>query len=83
MVFGPLHGRRDCCVHLGGVPLPLVQQHRYLSFLPLGALTSTFFVFEGIVFFTKHWLGALVKLSFSFLSSVFVVNVLATKMFKT
>ena len=31
MVFGPLRGRPDCCVHPGGVPLPLVQQYRYLG----------------------------------------------------
>ena len=31
MVFGPLRGSPDCCVHLGGVPLPLVQQYRYLG----------------------------------------------------
>ena len=38
MVFGPLRDRPDCCVHLGGIPLPLVQQYRYLGivlFLPL------------------------------------------------
>ena len=31
VVFSPLHGHPDCCVHLSGVPLPLVQQHRYLG----------------------------------------------------
>ena len=31
MVFGPLRGRPDCSVHLGGVSLPLVPQYRYLG----------------------------------------------------
>ena len=30
-IFGPLRGCPDCCVHLGGVPLPLVQQYKYLG----------------------------------------------------
>ena len=69
MVFGLLHGRPDCCVLLGGVPLPWFSSTIIwaLSFHPLslGALTSTFFVPEGIVFFTRPVLGALVKVSLS------------------
>ena len=63
MVSGPLCGRPDCHVHLGGVPLPLVQQYRTHSLL--GALTSTFGAFAEIVSFTRPVLGALVKGSLS------------------
>ena len=31
MVFGPTRGRSPCLVHLGGVPLPMVLQYRYLG----------------------------------------------------
>ena len=31
MVFGPTRGRTPCLVHLGGVPLPIVLQYRYLG----------------------------------------------------
>ena len=31
MVFGPARSRPDCRVHLGGVPLPVVTQYRYLG----------------------------------------------------
>ena len=31
MIFGPLRSRPDCCAHQGSVPLPLVQQYRYLG----------------------------------------------------
>ena len=31
VVFGPLRGRPDCSVHLGGVSLPLVPQYRHLG----------------------------------------------------
>ena len=31
MVFGPTRGRTPCLVHLGGVPLPMVLQYRYLG----------------------------------------------------
>ena len=34
MVFGPLHGRPDCSVHLGSVSLPLLPQYRYLGVTP-------------------------------------------------
>ena len=54
-VFSPVRGRPDCCVHLGGVPLPLVQQYTYL-----GIVLST-----GIVSFIRPVPGALVKVSLS------------------
>ena len=68
MVFGPLRGRPDCCVHrwrslaqssavqeFGHCPLP----HSLL------ALTSSFSAPVEIVFFTRPVLGALVKVSLS------------------
>ena len=66
LVFGPVRGCPDCCVHLGAVPLLLVQQYMYFSLKPfLGALTSIAFVLAAIVSSTRPVLGALVKVSLS------------------
>ena len=61
MVFGPLRGRPDCCVHIGGVqvlgrcPFPSLSWRPHVDFL----------CSEGIVFSTRPVLGALVKVSLS------------------
>ena len=69
MVFDPLRGRPDCCVHLGGVPLPLVQQYRYLGVVLSPTLSwrphVDFLCSAVIVSFTRPVLGALVKASLS------------------
>ena len=84
MVFGPLRGRPDCCV--GGVPLPLVHQYRYLGVV----LFSTLFWRPHVEFLCSRgdclfhqasaWcFGECLPLSFS--SSVFVTCVLSSSSF--
>ena len=69
VVFGPLRGCPDCCVHLGGVPLPLVQQCKYLGVVlsptPSRRPHVGLFCSRGIVSFTRPVPGALVKVSLS------------------
>ena len=66
MTFGPLRSRPDCCVHLDGVPLPLVGccslSHPFLAWISslLALIDSS----------TRPIPGALVKVS----SLLFVVN---------
>ena len=86
MIFGPLRGRSDCCVHLGGVPLPLVQQHRSLCVVLPPTLSwrlhVDFLCSRGDRLFhqASAWcLGGSLPLSFS--SSVFVTYVLSSASF--
>ena len=64
VVFGPLRGRPDCSVHLGGVSLPLVPQYRYLGVtltptLSLGVLTLTWSALVVIASSTKRRFASL------------------------
>ena len=86
MVFGPPRGRPDCCVHLGGVPLPSVQQYRYLGIVLSPTLSwrphVEFLCSRGDRLFhqASAWcLGEGLPLSFS--SSVFVTYVLSSSSF--
>ena len=86
MVFGPPNGHPDCCVHLGGVPLPLVQQYRYLGVVLSPSLSwrphVDFLCSRGDRLFhqASAWcLGEGLPLSFS--SSVFVTYVLSSSSF--
>ena len=86
MTFGPLRGRPDCCVHLGGVPLPLVQQYRYLGVVLSPTLSwrpRVDFICsrgDGLFYQASAWcLGEGLPLSFS--SPVFVTYVLSSSSF--
>ena len=62
MVFGPLRGRPDCSVHLGGVSLPLVS---LLLPLSLGVLTLTWSALVVIASSTKLAPGVVAKVCLS------------------
>ena len=86
MTFDPLRGRPDCCVHHGGVPLPLVQQYRNLGVVLSPTLSwrphVDFIRSRGDRLFhqASAWcLGEGRPLSFS--SSVFVTYVLSSSCF--
>ena len=86
MVFGPLRGRPDCCVHLGGIPLPLGPAVQVFGRCPLPTPSwrphVDFLCSRGDCLFhqASAWcLGEGLPLSFS--SSVFDTYVLSSSCF--